>query len=294
MADNYLLPENDNLVARESGALAKDKLFFLQKYMSAFETSMRAKPWRRRIYIDLFSGPGKCRTRESNEYFLGSPLLSLTTSHPFTDYYFVDTEPDNIAALRARSAATRVEQSRIHCLVGDANKKISEITDEIKRIDSQYIAGAWPSLNLAFLDPEGFDLEWNTVAELATVKKMDLIIHYSQQGIKRMADRALVSEKPTAIDRFFGDLEWRRVYESCRDDLTGVHRTLIDYYKSKLKVLGYLEIREDEEIWAEPLMRNRKNSPLYRLLFVSKNPLGVKFWKDVTRVGADGQMLLWK
>lgn len=290
----YLLPEDDGLISRNSGIWAKDKLFYLQKYIDAFETAMRGKPWRRRIYIDLFAGPGKCMIKDGRGYFLGSSLISLTATHPFTDYYFVDTINENVNALKTRSTATKIDQNRIHFLVGDANRKVFEVTDEIKKIDSDFIAGAWPSLNLAFLDPDGFELEWDTVVELATINRMDLIIHYSQQGVKRMADRALASDKETAIDKFFGDMEWRIVYRECKDDPTGIHRPLIDYYKAKLKTLGYVEVKDDEEVWAEPLMKNRKNAPLYRLLFASKNPLGVKFWKSVTKVSADGQMSLWK
>jgi three-Cys-motif partner protein len=292
--DKYLLPEDDGLPTRPSGTWAKDKVFYLEKYINTFETSMQGKPWRRRIYIDLFSGPGKCAIKDGHGYFLGSPLISLNTLHPFTDYYFVDMESENIEALKERSKATQVNQNKIHFSIGDSNEKVLEIVNEIKRIDSEFIYGVWPSLNLAFLDPEGFELSWNTVSTLATVNRMDLIIHYSQQGVKRMADRALMSNKETAIDKFFGDTEWRKVYKECKDDPAGIHRPLIDYYKSKLKALGYIEVKDDEEVWAEPLMKNRKNAPLYRLLFASKNPLGVKFWKDVTKVGADGQMPLWK
>jgi len=292
--NKYLLLEYDGLPTRESGSWAKDKVFYLQKYINTFETSMRGKPWRRRIYIDLFSGPGKCSTRDNSEYFLGSPLISLITEHPFTDYFFVDKESGNIDALKIRGTASNVPQDRIRCVVGDANEKVLEIVNEIRKIDGEYIPGSWSSLNLAFLDPEGFELSWNTVAELAKVSKMDLIVHYSQQGVKRMADRALESNKEISIDKFFGGKEWRKVYAACKDDPTGIHRPLIDYYKSKLKDLGYVEVKDDEEVWAEPLMKNRKNAPLYRLLFASKNPLGVKFWKDVTRLGTDGQMSLWK
>lgn len=292
--DKYLLPEYDGLLARDSGTWAKDKLFYLEKYINAFETSMHGKPWRNRIFIDLFSGPGKCEIKGRHEYFLGSSLLSLITTYPFTDYYFVDMESENINALRERSTATRVNQNNINYLIGDANIKVEEIVNKIREIDSKFILGAWPSLNLAFLDPEGFELEWNTVANLASINRMDLIIHYSQQGVKRMADRALESNKETAIDKFFGDLEWREIYRSCKDDPTGIHRPLIDYYKSKLNNLGYVEVKDSEEVWVEPLMKNRKNAPLYRLLFASKNPLGVKFWKEVTKTGADGQMSLWK
>ncbi len=291
---NYLLPEDDGLPSRPSGLWAKDKLFYLQKYIHIFEKSMRGKPWRRRCYIDLFAGPGKCVVEKTNEYFLGSPLLSLTTEHPFTDYYFIDLDEENTKTLRKRSVAASIHQDRIRCWSGDANIKVSEVVDEIKKVDSVFIQGQWPSLNLAFLDPEGLELEWNSVAELAKVNRMDLIIHYSQQGVKRMADRALESEKELVIDRFFGDFEWRKVYAECKDDATGIHRSLIDYYKAKLKRLGYVEVKDDEEIWAEPLMKNSKNAPLYRLLFASKNPLGTKFWKDITKVSADGQMSLWK
>lgn len=72
----------------------------------------------------------------------------------------------------------------------------------------------------------------------------------------------------------------------------GYHRPLINHYKSKLKKLGYAEVKDDEEIWTEPLMRNQKNAPLYRLLFASKSELGVKFWKDITKIKRSGQMQL--
>jgi three-Cys-motif partner protein len=290
--NKYLLPVNDGLCTRSSGKYAKKKLYYLQKYIATFEKSMRDKPWRKRNFVDLFSGPGKCAIRNSRDIILGSPLLALTTEHPFTDYYFVDLNAENIDALKIRSEATEIPIERIHSFVGDANEKVLDITTEIQNIDNEYRPGIWSSLNLAFLDPEGFELQWNTVVNIAQINKMDLIIHYSQQGVKRMADIALKSKKETAIDKFFGDLEWRKIYASCKDDPTGIHRPLIDYYKSKLKDLGYIEIKDSEEIWTEPLMKNKNNAPLYRLLFASKNPLGVKFWKEITRIDLDGQLAL--
>ena len=251
--DKYLLSENDGLLTRPSGKYAKKKLFYLQKYIATFEKSMRDKSWRKRNFIDLFSGPGKCAIRGTKEIVLGSPLLALTTEHPFTDYYFVDLDDKNIEALEIRSQASGIPQDRIHFSTGNANEKVLDIVTEIQNIDNEYRAGIWSSLNLAFLDPEGFELQWDTVAKLAEINKMDLIIHYSQQGVERMAEIALRSRKETAIDKFFGDLEWRRIFATCKDDPTGIHRPLIDYYKSKLKDLGYVEIKDSEDVWAEPL-----------------------------------------
>ena len=84
---NYLLPQDDGLPMRESGPWVAEKLDYLKRYIDVFETSMRRK-WPRRYYIDLFAGPGKCICRGTKVIYLGSPLLALTTKHPFTGYFF--------------------------------------------------------------------------------------------------------------------------------------------------------------------------------------------------------------
>ncbi len=291
--DKYLLPEYDSLPARPSGNWAQDKLFYVKHYIDTFEKSMRNSKWRRRIYIDLFAGPGKCFDRDTREYFLGSPLLALTTEYPFTDYFFVDMDKENLETLETRSEKTKVPKENLHFLVGDASKKVYDVTRFIREIDSQYIPNVWPSLNLAFLDPNGLELEWQIVAQLAQIKRMDLIIHYSQQGVERMVLRSINSPTQTKLDKFFGDNDvWRSVYNKHKDSAGGYHRALINHYKSNLKKLGYEEVKDDEEIWTEPLMRNQKNAPLYRLLFASKSKLGIKFWKDITKIKRSGQMQL--
>ncbi|MFZ5911339.1 MAG: three-Cys-motif partner protein TcmP [Chloroflexota bacterium] len=202
--DKYLLPIDDGLPVRQSGDWAQDKLFYVKHYIDTFEKSMREKPWRARIYIDLFSGPGKCQDRETGAYFLGSPLLALTTEHLFTKYFFVDLDAGNLEALQIRSGATTVQQDRIRFLVGDANEKVLDITSEISHIDKPYVPGVWNALSLAFLDPNGVEeLKWDIASELAQMKKMDLIIHYSQQGVERLVKRSVGSQKETALDTYF-------------------------------------------------------------------------------------------
>jgi three-Cys-motif partner protein len=139
--EKYLLPEDDGLPARESGEWVKEKLFYVQRYIDIFETAMRQKSWRRRIYIDLFSGPGKCIIRGTSEYLLGSPLLALRTQYPFTDYYFGDLEQQNIDCLLQRTNGSTVTKSQIHPLTGNANLKVSEVVKEIKHFDEPYIQG---------------------------------------------------------------------------------------------------------------------------------------------------------
>jgi three-Cys-motif partner protein len=111
---------------------------------------MRKKSWRRRIYIDLFSGPGKCKIRRSEEFILGSPLLAVQTQHPFTDYFFVDLKQKNIEALQERCKAASIPKESLHFLTGDSNIKVNEIAQMISDMDSKFIKGQLPYLNLAF------------------------------------------------------------------------------------------------------------------------------------------------
>jgi three-Cys-motif partner protein len=256
---------------------------------------MRSKPWRRRNYIDLFAGPGKCLLRESGAVHLGSPLISLTTTYPFTDYFFVDTDSTNINALRQRCSHSPL-CDRIRYYTDDGNVVVQEIVDLIQSVDRQRIPGQWSSLNLAFLDPEGLELQWGTVATLAQLYTMDLIIHYPQGGLNRYMKQASATQTPTLVDLFFGDTEWRVIYKKWQDKQIhfGIHRLLMDHYKEKLQDLGYKETLRDDEVMDEPLIRNSKRqAPLYRLLFASKHPLGHDFWQKITRRDVHGQRSLF-
>jgi len=238
-----------------------EKLDYLERYINIFVTSMRDKPWRGTHYIDLFAGPGKCYVSETKAVYLGSPLIALKALYPFTGYFFVDLESDTIAALQQRCSASPV-CDRVQCFVGDSNIMVQEIVKHISTIDREFIPGRWSSLNLVFLDPQGLDLHWNTVASLAKLNRMDLIIHYPQMGLGRSMSQAFKAKEQTKVDLFFGETKWREIYEAWQDK-PGLHRQLIDYYKERLRRLGYEEVLRGDETGYEPLMRSaKKRTPL--------------------------------
>jgi three-Cys-motif partner protein len=289
--DKYLLPEDDGLPARTFGKWTTVKLDYLQRYIDLFETSMRGKPWCARCYIDLFSGTGKYQIEGQSGFYVGSALLALTTKHPFTNYFFVDKLQENINILSKRSKS--LLEIKKELFVGDANVRVKEIVEEIKTIDRKRLKDEWTSLNLAFLDPDGLELEWHTVQTLATVNKMDLIIFYSQSGLTRNFDNCINLGTDTVIDKFFGDGEWREIYRSSQvGESIGLHRKLIDYYKSKLSALGYVDVKDVKD-GSEPLMKNSKDAPLYRLIFASKHKRGHDFWNKVIRKDVYGQSKLF-
>lgn len=273
---NYLLAEDDGLPARTFGKWTTVKLDYLQRYIDLFEKSMRGKSWCARCYIDLYAGTGKFQLEGQCNFHLGSALLALTTKHPFTHYFFVEKSQENFDILCQRCEGATQTKKKILC--GDANLRVKEIVDEIKSIEHNRLRDEWSSLNLAFLDPDGLELEWETIEKLASVRKMDLIIYYSQSGLTRNFENCISLDADTDIDRFFGDREWRNIYKTSQ---SSVHRKLIDHYKHKLSRLGYLDIRDVEDS-LEPLMKNSKDAPLYRLIFASKHERGHEFWKKIT------------
>ncbi|MDD5369413.1 MAG: three-Cys-motif partner protein TcmP [Anaerolineaceae bacterium] len=281
----YLNCEEDGLLMRRTGAWATEKLDYLCRYLKIFTTSMRTKPWRGLHFIDLFSGPGKCQIRGTNQIMLGSPLLSMKLEYPFSRYFFVDADPTAIDALKLRCGSSD-QSAHIQYQVGNSNQVVTSIVKQIEAIDRQYLKDKWPSLNLAFLDPEGFELEWTTVASLGKIQRMDLIIYYPQMGLTREIRKDFQNPEYTKIDAYFGGTEWRDVYQKYQlGQIQSLHRSLLDLYEGKLKSLGYVEIKENE-----PLMRNTgRNAPLYRLIFASKHPLGNKFWREVTNRNVYGQ-----
>jgi three-Cys-motif partner protein len=234
----------------------------------------------------LFAGPGKNRVRGTGQVLLGSPLIALTTKYPFTHCYFSDLSVANADSLRQRCSAVSVT-SQVEVQDGDCNELVDTIVREMQRVDRR-------SLNLAFLDPEGLQLRWETVAKLGSLERMDLIIYYPQQALTRNLHQAFDAQGTTAVDLFFGDREWRAIYGHCLEIGSGsIHRPLIDHFRGRLQALGY-KVMSGAETICEPVIRNSKrNAPLYKLLFASKHPLAYDLWKKATNHNVWGQKRLF-
>ena len=180
---------------RQSGTWAKTKLDYLRRYINVFENAMYAK-WPCRNYVDLQAGPGKNAIRGTDEVVLGSPLLALTADHPFTSYHFIEYDVRNVDALTQRCSRSP-NSNLVSIYSGDCNVLVDNIVTSLKRDEAT-------SLNLGFLDPEGFELRWSTVAAIAAVRRMDLIINYPEGGLNRLMRRASTTNSETPIDLYFG------------------------------------------------------------------------------------------
>src|SRR5260370_40898870 len=58
--------------------------------------------WDVRVCIDLYSGPGLVRVRDTNRFLWGSPLLALRVKNPFDKYICCKSNASALSALKTR------------------------------------------------------------------------------------------------------------------------------------------------------------------------------------------------
>ncbi len=272
--EKHLQPVDDGLPIRESNEYARYKLKALEIYIQITNTAMRDKPWAERYYIDLQAGPGK--NKIGNEILLGSPLIALLNEYPFTQYRFNELNPELAQALQQRINTSPLH-NRVKIYQKDANEVVTEICDEIRRVEKSKTKEQWSTLNLAFLDPEGLELHWSTVEQLAQISKMDFIINFSTSGIIRSIGANYVD----AVNRFFGNADWQS--GDLSGDIVKRRRSLIDIYLNQLKKLDYF-IEIDPELGTHDIsFKNSRNTEVYSLIFASKSQLGDKFWRQARK-----------
>ncbi len=248
---------SDGLPARPSGPWIDTKHRLLTYYAELFAKGMRHK-WENRIYLELFSGPGKCLIRDSGKEDLGSPLKVI--GHDFTQFIFTEMR---VAA--AQALATRLEpfpnSSKAEIWCGDCAEAVQKI---------HVPAGA---LTFAFIDPTGIGhAPFSLIEALQKKTRCDLLINIQHgMGIKMNIHQYTPdSDDESALTRFLGNDRWKMLP---RHNAKGFFAGVLDLYKQQLDKLGY------RFTGREVLISNRQGSGLYLLLFASGHPRGKEFWE---------------
>ena len=109
------------------GLWTEIKLQIIREYASAYTTILKDQPWcRGYAYIDAFAGGGQFVSKNDRDrLIIGSPLNALNIQNKFSEYHFVDIDPQKIVSLKELTA-DRPENNSIHFHVGDANVKVTQ------------------------------------------------------------------------------------------------------------------------------------------------------------------------
>jgi len=276
------IPGEDHLPLRCVGFWAKEKLYYLGRYMEVFNASMKDK-WPKRAYIELFAGSGLGIVRNTGQIINGSPLLAIEQAVPFCRYIFVDINTDALSALEKR-ARLLSPGADIKFIPRDCNSTIDEIRT---RIDSSYLI-------LTFIDPTSMQAKFSTIRNLTQGLRMDLIINFPLQAINRSYTYALQGYDQK-YDDFFGTNEWRSILTGS-SDFRSIGVKLLDLYKNQLRSIGYGQINDlagsQSSEFGDILVRGPKNIPLYYLVFAGKHKIAYKFWDEIQKIRANSQRRL--
>ena len=226
--------------------------------------------WPERHYLDLFASAGLVRLRDGGEIIHGSPLLAASVPDPFTCVHCCEQDRERADALERRLAAVCGERQH-RVLRGDANILIRELLKPIPDRDA---------LSLVFADPYGLHLDFETVRAIAS-KRCDMIILLADNmDALRNWQTYYVDNPDSNLDRFLGEPGWRDILAGTPPDRQAA--ALRDRYQFRLGTLGYKH-------FAFERVSNSHGRDIYSLLFASRNPKGLEFWKKASSIDEGGQ-----
>jgi hypothetical protein len=263
--DDAPLLASDGLPARKSGDRAKRKLHFLRNYCGITTVAMRKK-WRL-LYLDVMAGPGRCKIKETDEEFAGSPFVAL--DHDFHDFLFIEENPDRASALRQR-IAKHPKSHLVQLVRGDW----TQIASQGKlRFDDK-------TLVVAFIDPTGISqVPMDAMLQLTKNRHIDLLVTIQHSlGITLNVPQYLKSERgQTAMDRFLNSTDWRNWKWKDPSELA---RMAIDVFSKRIQREGFIGMRH---------ISVPEQQPLYRFTLFSRHRLAEKFWNAILKIDESGQ-----
>jgi hypothetical protein len=267
-----MISENDGLHIPEVGIWAKEKYGLVRTYCSMFTSSMKPPKWQSLVYIDLFSGSGYAKIKETSEIVATSPLLAIDIPNRFNRYIFCDIDCENNAALQKRVSRQYPEvDARFLCC--DVNESVPDIFTNLPDHSKDFKV-----LAFCFVDPFKLDdLAFSTIEKLSK-RFMDFLILIPTD---MDANRNVVPyTAPTSetVACFTGRTDWRTRWNEVSNQSFGLF--VLEEFSAHMQELGYKPQQLDESV----LVRNfQKNAPLYRLSFYSRHDIGKKFWKETKK-----------
>jgi three-Cys-motif partner protein len=289
------------------GPWAREKLDCLNKYLQAYTTILQKQSWCKAfIYIDVFAGSGKAPLRqyqnqnpakilllnvadyiqetekETEIYIHGSPKVALDIQSPFTEYIFIEKDNQRSSELEALRNDYG-DRRKITILPGDANEQLQKYLLKSKRYN-------WKECRaLAFIDPFGMQVPWNTIYGLGQTKAIEIILNLPVgMAIQRLLPKSgqFTEDRKKMLTEYFGSEDWENIVYEDQTGLFGEQRVkkpeagqqLAKWYQKRLKqAYGYSS--------RPRLITNTKGAHLYYLLWAGPNQTGAKIASDVLKQG---------
>jgi three-Cys-motif partner protein len=220
----HLLIEDDKVVCNEhykGHPWSLVKLVLLGQWAYVYTAIL--KNWNGGIrYVDLLAGSGTTLVQETGDVIKGSPFaVKEFAFKPFDDYILVERDDERYKALLQNS---KLIGNISKPLRGDCNRFVKEIFSD------------QPCHNLVFIDMEGFDVWWESMAHII-MSRSDIIINFPTSSFERT--KAL--ENQQCLDKFFGDHSWFDKATDREEFLSLYMNRLADSFYNQRKQTPYVE-----------------------------------------------------
>ena len=256
---------DDKLPIRKSGPWAREKHQHLVYYGKMFATGMKKK-FENRVYIELFAGPGRCRFPDRKEGS-GSPLQMMDLE--FTKFVFIERNLEGARALEKRIGA--------HCAVQNATVYCGDCAEAVKKV----VLPPSRCLALTFIDPTGIShAPFALIEALRRRIRTDLLINFPHGMGLKMNQHQYTPHEKSILTRFLGTNTWTKFVDQ---KPAAFVRGVLDLYKQQLQNLDYLVGNH------EVVICNQQGTPIYMLVFASRDKLGVQFWDRTMKGVQDPQ-----
>jgi len=273
---------------RAWGFWTQAKLQMLRDYLGGFAQASKGQV--ERVYLDAFAGEGRGLDRVTGEEFDGSALIALDAGEGagFTRFRYFEMG-QKAEELEERLRADYPGKD-IKVYSGDCNQKIAEALADLSDLK-------WAP-TFAFLDPDGMELEWQTLKALADHKrgyrsatsekteyKVEMWMLFPTSGIMRTL--ALDQTKVTEVDfarasRLYGSDEWRPIYERRKAGALTAARARDEYVNlMRWRLERALRYRA-----AHAFELRNSRGPLYHMIFATDNEVGTRIMSAIYRNAA--------
>lgn len=271
----------DGLPISEVGEWALEKHARLRKYVDISHAVRRrfTDPSRAPVnpggatYIEVFSGAGRARVKETGTLVDGSPLVAFRSAVdggvPFTEVHLGDLRSEYSAAAAQR--------------IANAGGSAFSYTGTAEETAQQIVGRLNPyGLHLAFLDPFNLGgLSFALIETLAQLRHVDLLMHISAQDVQRNSDR-YTAEDCEAFDVFAPG--WRAQVD-LNQNIGAVRTAVLNYWQKLLRQLKFRDSR-----WE--LVRGSRNQRLYWLALASREKIANYFWDEIRNTSGQGELEL--
>ncbi|MCH2092393.1 MAG: three-Cys-motif partner protein TcmP [Pseudoxanthomonas sp.] len=256
--------DSDGTRIESVGAWSQEKHDRLRKYVDITRRTRAKFVKAGSTYIDLYCGPGKVQIKGEAVIKDGGAVLAVRESAkdvPFTEVHVGDLDRKNVDDC-LKGVAQVGAVTKVFGYQGKAEETAVQITSKLHRY----------GLHLAFLDPYNLNaLPFSIIRTLATLERMDMIIHVSEMDLNRnirlyKETGVLEAFAPGVVER----IDWRQ-----KDEI--VRQGVFAHWRSLLESLDY-------KVGGAERVTGDKNQPFYWLVSVSRNDLGKKFWDEIRQV----------